>query len=179
MGTTKQLLPVDNRPAAVLCVENIMESGVEDIVVVINPEGSEIASALSGLPITVAVNRLSGSDMATSVRFALSAVDESATGIFVCLCDHPLVASATLAAMGSRHNSEPGAIIIPVFQGKKGHPTLFPHFVLMDMNDTATLRDVVNIHKERILFLDVADEGTVLDMDTPEDYMRILDRCRS
>lgn len=178
MGTVKQLLPVHDRPAVVRCVENIRGSGIADIVVVVSPVGSKVIEALSGLPVAITVNDLPGSDMAASVKTGLNAVDPLSTGIFVCLCDHPLVSSATLIAMGNLHNDVPDQIVIPVFQGRKGHPTLFPHSVFADMEGNATLRDIINLHKESIMFFDVADEGTVLDMDTPEDYQRILDRCK-
>ncbi|HET6459452.1 MAG TPA: nucleotidyltransferase family protein [Syntrophales bacterium] len=178
MGTVKQLLPVHDRPAVVRCVENIRGSKIADVVVVVSPAGSEIIEALSGLPVAITVNALLGSDMAASVRTGLNAVDPFSTGIFICLCDYPLVTSATLSAMGILHNDVPDQIIIPMFQGRKGHPTLFPHFVLADLEGVATLRDILSLHKERILFFDVADEGTVLDMDTPEDYQKILERCR-
>ncbi len=179
MGTTKQLLPVDHCPAIVRCIENIRDSGVDDIVVVVGPEGAEIVKVLKGLPVAIAVNDLPESDMAASVRAGLSAVDSSSTGVFVCLCDHPLVLSATLKAMAGKHAMKLNAIIIPMFRGRKGHPTLFPRFVLDDIKNLVTLRDVINCHKEKILFFNADDEGVVLDMDTPEDYQIILDRCRS
>ena len=179
MGTSKQLLPVDNRPAVVRCVENIRGSGVDDIVVVINPEGNEIVRALSGFPVTIAVNNLSGSGMAESVKIGLSVVDGGSTGIFICLSDHPLVTPATLKAMSREHNARPDVIIIPVFQGRRGHPTLFPHFILGELNKHSTLREVIGSHADKIIFFNVTDKGVVMDMDTPEDYQKILEMCRS
>jgi CTP:molybdopterin cytidylyltransferase MocA len=115
--------------------------------------------------------------MAESVRVGLGAVDGSSTGIFICLSDHPLVVTATLNAMGREHNVSPDAIIIPMFQGRRGHPTLFPRFILEELRIHSTLRDVINSHKDKILFFNVADEGVVMDMDTPEEYQKILERC--
>jgi len=74
-------------------------------------------------------------------------------------------------------SASPGRIIIPVYQGRKGHPTLFPYHVIMELRKCETLRDLIHSHGERILYLGVTDEGTVLDMDTPEDYQKILERC--
>ena len=177
MGTSKQLLRVDNQPAVVRCVENIRDSGVDDIVVVINPEGNEIVGALRGFPVTIAVNNLSGSDMAESVRVGLSVIDGGSTGIFICLSDHPLVTPATLKAMSREHDARPDVIIIPVFQGRRGHPTLFSRFILEELNKHSTLRDVISSRADKICFLNVADEGVVMDMDTPEEYQKILERC--
>ena len=177
MGTAKQLLPVDNRPAVVRCTENIRDSGVDDMVVVVNPEADEIVGVLKEYPVNIAVNDLPESDMAESVRMGVSAIDGASTGIFICLCDHPLVTSATLSAMGREHNARPDLIIIPTFHGRRGHPTLFPRSILEEVKKHFTLRDLISSHKDRILFFHVADEGVVLDMDTPEEYKKILEKC--
>jgi CTP:molybdopterin cytidylyltransferase MocA len=42
-----------------------------------------------------------------------------------------------------------------------------------------TLRDIINRDSGRIRFIDVDDEGVMLDMDTKEDYERILEKVRS
>lgn len=177
MGAVKQLLPVDNRPAVIRCMESIINAGVDDVIVVVNPEGNEVVRALKEFPVTIAVNDLSECDMAASVRVGLNVIDSSSTGIFVCLSDHPLVASATLNAMGGEHNASPDAIIIPMFQGRRGHPTLFPRFILEEVKKHSTLRDVIGSYKDKIFFFNVADEGVVIDMDTPEEYQKILERC--
>ncbi|HVO66352.1 MAG TPA: nucleotidyltransferase family protein [Syntrophales bacterium] len=177
MRTKKQLLPIDNRPAIVRCVESILNSGVADIVVVVNPEGNEIVRSLSEFPVAIAVNYSLESDMAESVRVGLKVIGSFSTGVFICLSDHPLVASATLQAMGREHQARPDAIIIPMFHGRRGHPTLFPCHILAELKKYSTLRDVISSDKDRIFFFDVADEGVVMDMDTPEEYQKILERC--
>ena len=176
MGAPKPLLPVRGRPAVVRCLECLRDSQVADIVLVVNPEGGDIVNAAGGFPVRVAVNELPGSDMAGSVKAGMFLVEHDATGILVCLCDHPLVSPDTIASMTSAHSRMPGAIVIPAFRGRKGHPTLFPRRILEDLGTFATLRDLIGHHPAKILLLDVDDEGVVLDMDTPEDYQRILDR---
>jgi len=177
MGTAKQLLPVADRPAVVRCTESIRDSGVDNIVVVVNPEGNEIVRVLKDFPVTIAVNDLPEGDMASSVRVGLNVINDSSTGIFICLCDYPLATSATLSAMSREHNVRSDAIIIPTFQGRRGHPTLFPRFILEEVKKHPTLRDVISSHKDKIFFFSVADEGVVLDMNTPEEYQKILERC--
>ena len=179
MGTKKQLLPIQGRPAVVRCLESLRDSQVVDVVIVVNPEGTDIVEATKEFPVRVAVNELPGSDMAASVKAGMAGIDDDATGILICPCDHPLVLAETLKAMLSAHAREPEAIIIPVYRGRKGHPTLFPRFVLEDFGKFATLRDVIGHHRAMISLLDVDDEGVILDMDTPEDYLRIRNRSGS
>jgi len=176
MGAPKPLLPLQGRPAVVRCLESLRDSGIAEIVLVVNPEGGDIVIAAKDIPFQVAVNELPGSDMAASVRAGLELVNRDATGVLICLCDHPLVRPETIEAMVSLHARRPDAIIIPAYRGRKGHPTLFPRFVLEDLGKVATLRDVIGQHRAKISLLDVDDDGVILDMDTPEDYRKILER---
>ena len=176
MGAKKQLLPIQGRAAVVRCLESLRDAQFAEIVLVVNREAGDVADAAKDFPVRVAVNEIPESDMAASVKTGLACIDRNATGVLICLCDHPLVRPATLEAMVSTHARMPDAIIIPVYHGRKGHPTLFPSVFLEDLGKHATLRDVIGHHHAKISFLNVDDEGVILDMDTPEDYRRILDR---
>lgn len=176
MGRCKQLLPLPDRPAVVRCVETLLAAGVDEVVVVIGPEGDAVAQAIADLPVTVVRNEDPESDMAGSVRVGLAALGRSAERIFVSLCDHPLVAPQTLAAMRRQGAERPEAIVIPCHRGRKGHPTLFPRLLLEEIESLPTLREVIGRHSEVVSFLETEDEGTVLDMDTWEDYQRLLGR---
>jgi molybdenum cofactor cytidylyltransferase len=176
MGKPKQLLPLDGKPVIKLCLECIIASGVADIVVVLGRNGNEVGQAMGNVPAKIAYNTSPESEMAESVRTGLRKTDTSATGVLVCLSDHPLVAPDTVRTLVQEHSKEPGAIIIPLYRGRKGHPTLFPLSLVREVFSGITLRDVIARHAARVIAVDVPDEGVVLDMDTPGDYERI--RCR-
>ena len=74
------------------------------------------------------------------------------------------------------HVMHPESIIIPSYQGRRGHPTLFPHAVIEDLFRSATLREVIIAHAGKVRLVDVADDGVVLDLDTPADYERAQGR---
>jgi CTP:molybdopterin cytidylyltransferase MocA len=118
--------------------------------------------------------------MADSVRTGLGHLSQGATGILVALADHPLVSQETVRALAERHRQEPDAIVIPVHDGAKGHPTLFPRACLEDIRELPTLREVIARHREKVRLVPVADEGVVLDMDVWDDYLAIAERfgCR-
>lgn len=69
-------------------------------------------------------------------------------------------------------------LLNPVFHGRNGHPTLFPRSLLKEINTDTSLRGVIGRHAGRVSFHPVEDEGVVLDMDTPADYRRMLQKCR-
>lgn len=176
MGRPKQLLPLGNKPVIRHCIDNIIAAGIQEIVVVVSPHAQAIAEALSGLPVRIAVNNTIDGDMAGSVRVGLKAIDQSSSGVLVCLVDHPLATVDTMKTLARTHAESPDKIIIPSYNGKRGHPSLFPMTILHEIFVADTLRGVVRKNEGRVRIIDVPDEGVVLDMDTPEDYEQVLKR---
>ena len=181
MGRPKPLLPVGDRPSVVRCIEALRHAGVAEVVVVVakGGVGDAVARAVTHLGATIATNPDAGSDMAGSIRVALAAADPSASGVLVALCDHPLVAPGPVSVLRAAHTLHPDAILVPVYEGRKGHPTLFPRAILEEIAALPTLRDVVRKDSARVREIDVRDEGVVLEMDTPEEYARLLSRLPS
>lgn len=172
MGRPKQLLPLPDRPALRRCVEGVIAGGAPEVIVVI-AGGSGTGRVLDGLPVRIVCNRERESDMAGSVRVGLQDVRESATGVLVCLADHPLVSPDTVRLLLEGHAAHPDRIIIPVHRGRRGHPTLFPRAVISEIRSLPTLRDLLRRFDDRVLLRDVPDEGVILDMDTPADYEKL------
>jgi CTP:molybdopterin cytidylyltransferase MocA len=176
MGLCKQLLQLADHPAVAHCLDTLMAAGVKEIVTVVSPSGEEVAAAVSRYPVVVAVNETDSCDMADSVRTGLSRLTSGPTGILVALADHPLVRPATVRALVDLHRGEQDAILIPVHDGAKGHPTLFPAPLLRDIGGTTTLRDVIGRNRDKVRLVPVADEGVVMDMDVWEDYLAVSER---
>ena len=179
MGTAKQLLPVRGKPAIRLCVEALQSGGLHHPIVVLGSRREECEAALAGLSVTFAVNDDPKSDMAESARIGLRAATPTATGILVCLCDHPLVAPSTYREVSTAHLHYAEQIIIPVYKGRRGHPTLFPSSLLEEIYAGLTMRDIIQRNGDRVTHLALDDEGILLDMDTAQDYARLRARVES
>jgi CTP:molybdopterin cytidylyltransferase MocA len=176
MGRPKQLLELNGRPVIKHCLDCIAASGVTDIVVVLGRNGNEVAQAMGSAPAKIAYNISPESEMVESVRAGLGKIDTSASGVLVCLSDHPLVSPDTLRKIVLTHIEDPESIIVPLFKGRKGHPSLFPLSLVREVFSGLNLRDVIAQHADRVHAVDVPDEGVILDMDTPGDYERVRHR---
>lgn len=174
MGQLKQLLPLGSLTAIEHSINSILSGGVSDVVVVIGPEGAEVSSAIGHLPVMIAENSDSNSDMAASVRVGLNSLKDRLSSVLVFPADHPLVLPDTIKELLTGHQNNPKAIIIPSHNRRRGHPTLFPREIIQEIFESSSLRDVVRRHELMIDFLEVEDCGVVLDMDTPEQYALIL-----
>jgi molybdenum cofactor cytidylyltransferase len=176
MGRLKQLLPLGSKPIIRHCLDNLAAAGIGDTVVVLGQNGSKILDSVKELPVKVVFNKTPESEMAESVRIGLRALHEPSSGVLVHLSDHPLVSVETLKSLVQCHLETSDRIIIPLYEGRRGHPTLFPKPVIDEVFEGLNLRDIVNRDSRRARFLSVVDEGVVLDMDTKEDYERICER---
>lgn len=176
MGTPKQLLPLGGKPAISLCLEALADGGLRDVVVVLGHRGDEVAEAIKGAPVKIVRNENPGGEMAESVRLGLARVEASPTAVVVHLVDHPLVRPETVGALLSAHAENPGRILIPKYKGKRGHPALFPREYLYGLERGLNLREIIRDRADKVLDVDVDDEGVVLDMDTEADYRAMAGR---
>jgi molybdenum cofactor cytidylyltransferase len=176
MGTAKQLLPLGNKTVLRHCLGSILAAGIDNVVAVVGLHGRNIADDMLGFRVKIVFNPDPQSEMADSVRCGLSLIDASSTGILVCLSDHPLVSPDTFRVLLKHHHENPGRIIVPSHQGRRGHPTLFPAQVMGEILSGLRLNEIVNRTPERLICVDVKDEGVLLDMDTPEDYRKVLQK---
>jgi molybdenum cofactor cytidylyltransferase len=111
----------------------------------------------------------------SSLLIALADLPEGATGILVHPVDHPLVRLETLRSLAQLHGKRPDRILVPTFQGKKGHPTLFPSGVFDELQKAPLdqgARSVVYAEPERLLMFETDDPGILRNIDTPDDYAR-------
>lgn len=179
MGQLKQLLPLHDKPIIRHCLDNLITAGIENIVAVLGYHGEEVLIAIQEMPVQIVLNKDQKSEMAESVKIGLRAIAENSSGVLVCLSDHPLISVETLKSLMQCFLETPDKIIIPLFKGKRGHPTLFPRNVIEEIFGGGTLRDIIQKDPDRLRYLDVQDEGVTLDMDTKEDYEKILKKIGS
>ena len=117
------------------------------------------------------------SSLQVGVRSATK-TDSDLRGLAVLTIDRPRVRLDTLARLRAAFLDEPNCIWQPHFQGRSGHPILYPAAVvpeLLRLPDTATARDIVRSQtwRSRRRKLVVEDPGVVDNIDTPADHDRL------
>ena len=153
-----------------------MHAGLETIVVVLGSNRAQIRRVLEDLPVDTAINDRAQSHMAESVSCGLAKMPGAVTGIMVALCDHPLVTPSTYAALNTLHQELPEKILLPVYDGRGGHPTVFPRSLCSAVDQGTPLNRVVRGHPQLVCRVPVDDPGVAYDMDTPADYRRMLSK---
>jgi molybdenum cofactor cytidylyltransferase len=182
MGFPKALLPYprpDGSETTFLghLLDVMNRSRAEPIVVVLGHEGERIRSSLSpaswgrARPI---VNERYREGMLTSILSGLEEVEKSpAEGCLVLPVDHPDVSPEIVDLLIGRYEQTPRPILLPVFQGRRGHPVLFSRAVFDEIRrapESVGARQVVWDHQGDLLEVEVQDPGIGRDVDTPGDY---------
>lgn len=93
--------------------------------------------------------------------------------------DAPLVTPDTVATLIAVFSATGAPIVRARFGGKNGHPVVFSRAVfdqLRAADPQAGAKAVLRAHAGAIVNVDVADPAVVGDVDTPEDYRRLLGR---
>jgi len=89
--------------------------------------------------------------------------------------DHPLVTETTINKMIDSFINDKDKIIIPKYNGRRGHPVIFPKSLFSQIC-TAPIekgaRVVVHQNEDRVLEVETDDESVVINIDTPEDYKK-------
>lgn len=103
--------------------------------------------------------------MYSSVKKALEYVN--AERFFLTPGDYPLISPKVYKSL-TEHT---GTVVIPTFEGKKGHPVLLDKSIrqqVMNRDDFQSLRDVICANES--VLVPVGCRGVLLDIDTLEDY---------
>jgi CTP:molybdopterin cytidylyltransferase MocA len=172
MGRPKALLPICGRTFLENILHAIERSSLGYTIVVTGPHHDEITGRIP-LP-NVVFNPNYEQGMITSFQTAIRALPSSAQGAMLFLVDHPLVDPGTINSLIAHF--EPSRIVVPVFEGRRGHPVLFASDVLEEILDlTASQGANIVVRKDpaRILEVPVREHGILVDVDTPEDFERL------
>lgn len=175
MGLCKQTLPLGGKPVIAHVLDSVFGAVTDGVTVVTGKHAAEIRNVLQGINVQVVENTVQTPDMASSVRMGLAAMEPVPESVMICLSDHPLVRMETIKQLLESRRTFPGYILIPEYQGRGGHPVIFPGKLLALLSQGGTLREIIRNHGDRVIRIPVDDCGVVTDMDTPEDYKKIQD----
>lgn len=97
----------------------------------------------------------------------------------VCLVDHPCVSSRLLQSLIARFQESGKLIVLPTYQGRRGHPVLFSARLFDELRAAPLAvgaRHVVHQHPGDILEVPTDEEGVLLNTNDRAAYEKIVKR---
>ena len=176
MGVFKPLLPLGKGTVLSHCVDIFRANGMDRIVVVTGNRADEVAITAVQAGAEPAYNVDFERGMYSSVLTGVRALDD-VSAFFLLPVDIPLVRRETIGRLVEEFLLAGPSVLYPRFNGERGHPPLIgcgliPAILAHD--GTGGLRTVLERHEQAARDLDVADFGTVYDLDHPAEYERAL-----
>lgn len=133
--------------------------------------GANIKRALAGADVFIRPAPDWAEGMAASLRTGVAALAPQAEGVCVFLGDMPLVPAGLCGALVEAAE-QAGYAARPRFEGKPGHPVAFTRAAFADLlaleGDTGATA-LLKARGPAVAYLDTADSGVLLDIDTPAD----------
>jgi molybdenum cofactor cytidylyltransferase len=173
MGVDKLSLPWRRKTVLEHCFETLLQSEVQEIVVVLGNRNQRVKNRFQVWKTKVVVNPYSKMGMSTSVRSGLEAIHPNCHGILIALGDQPFLKKRTINALISAFDQGKGGIVVPSFRGRRGHPVIFHKRYkkeLLNLKGDVGGRSIIERHPEDVRVLHLRSEGVIMDVDTWQDY---------
>ncbi|MBN2041533.1 MAG: NTP transferase domain-containing protein [Spirochaetes bacterium] len=174
MGAFKPLLKFGNLTIIEFVINLFLNSGIEDITVVTGHRSDELSERLSKLKVNKVYNADYETGMFSSVLAGVRSLSEC-DAFFLLPVDIPLIRKYTITGLMDAFSNNNSDVVYPVFQNRRGHPPLLSSNIVHDILGyngegglAGLLSQYTNITEHR-----VADNGILLDCDTPDDYFNL------
>src|SRR4029453_3232132 len=173
MGRPKALLPLRGKTFLENILAAISSSPVEETCVVVGHHRDEIERHVVP-PARIIFNPDYEQGMITSLQAGISSLPSRTSGALLFLVDHPLVDSETIALLVGKVGG--ARMFLPTFEGRRGHPVLFGSAILQEILGLSAVQGAnIVVHKDpdRIVEVSVNSPGILVDVDTPEDFLKL------
>jgi molybdenum cofactor cytidylyltransferase len=190
-GQPKQLLDWRGTPFVRVVAQTALSAGLDPVLVVTGAYAEEVETALQGLPVQIVRNGAWQEGQASSIRASINALTPSVPaghlphfqrkwgrtggGIFL-LADQPQVTVPVLQALVEYHRLDLPPVLAPMVQDARANPVLFDRVAFPDL---LSLQGDVGgrgiFYKYPPAYLPWHDDRLLLDVDTPEQYRRLVE----
>jgi molybdenum cofactor cytidylyltransferase len=177
MGDHKILLAwSDGRTVIEQIITQVQAAQIDPIYVVIGHRADEVHAKVTPFGVQTVYNpEYAVGELLSSLKAGLRALPAEINGVMVILGDQPGIQPGVIRQVAAAFISGQGEIIAARYNGERGHPIVIHRRYwdeLLALPSTSAPRDVINRHKEALVFVDVIGQMPLADIDTPEDYVR-------
>ncbi|MFC2043055.1 selenium cofactor biosynthesis protein YqeC [Chloroflexota bacterium] len=176
MGQPKQIMNFRSKPLVRIAARTALAAGLAPVIVVTGAINNQVKAALEGLPITIAHNPDWHSGQSTSVAAGINATPTRTGSAIFLLADQPLVSESMIRKLVELHAHSLSPIVAPSINRHRSNPVLFDRDAFSDLlNLSGDIGGRALFSKHQVCWLPWVDTTSAIDIDTPDDYQRLLD----
>lgn len=179
MKTNKLLLELNNKKIIQHVLENIKNSSVDIITVVVGHEKEKVIDSIKEYGVEILENPEYTLGMSASLKEAVKNVlsEEKSEAIMIFTGDMPFLKVSTINAVIDKYKETKALIAVPRYNGRRGHPVLIAKKLLpelLNISGDVGARMVLNSHRDEIEWVEVEDRGIHFDIDSQDVYHSVL-----
>jgi molybdenum cofactor cytidylyltransferase len=186
MGSPKLLLDVNGKTVIARVLTALGEAGLANRLVVLHPQDMLLKTEVETYGGRALLPPTPPPEMRDSIEIGLKCVADEilANGEpadphqpwFLVPADHPVIDPETVTILLHAAAKNPGQIVVPTHDGRRGHPTVFAwkHALQIDQIPVGLgFNWIVERASADVVEIPFASSGVLVDLDTPEDYERL------
>ena len=178
LGRPKQLLPIGGEPLLRHTLRAMLNSALDDVVVVVGHEAEAVRAAIADLPVRVVRNPDYALGQSTSVIAGLGALTPTTEAAIFLLGDQPGTRPEVIDALITTWRATHAPIVAPQYTGGIGNPVLFAPSVfpeLLTLKGDRGARSIVRAYQRqgRLEIVPIGHPAPP-DVDTESDYAALL-----
>jgi molybdenum cofactor cytidylyltransferase len=173
MGKTKALLPFGETTFLGQIISVVKSSDVDRVSVVLGADAERIKKSVDLSGVEVVINKDYRKGQLSSLIAAMESIPPTTEAILICLVDNPFINRIVINGIVSKFRETGSPIVMPVFEKKRGHPTLFAASLFKELLSAPMdegARYVVKCNAENVEEVEVDDGKVLAGINTPEDY---------
>jgi molybdenum cofactor cytidylyltransferase len=171
----KLLLPYKGKPVIARVVENILNAGLEELIVVTGHEEEKLRMALQGMTVLFAPNPRYPTGMTSSIQEGIRKA--KGKGYMICLSDMVWIRADEYALLKDSFEKQlcidDKCICLPVYKDVKGNPVIFSSWykpAILKHEAKEGCKEIVNSNKKNNFLVTMSNPHVLKDIDYPEDY---------
>lgn len=162
-------------------MQNLWACKKSELIIVMSNNDNNLLDGESSEEIRVVVNPHFKKGMTTSIQAGVKAAKESNNGYMICLADQPLMQKKDYDEIINRfeliYAHDKDCIIIPTYRGQKGNPVIFSSSyrqTILDHQHMEGCKEIVKANKQHVYVVAMDSDRVLRDVDTPEDYKKLI-----
>ena len=175
MGFPKMLLKLNGKTMIENVLDNVAKSDSDSILVVLGAGMEDLIDLVMKYNVKYCYNKNYSDGMLSSVQCGFKNLPSDTAATLVFQGDQPFINSAVINMVIKAYKTSGKGIIIPVYEGKRGHPLLLDKKYsdqVEKLDPAQGLRSITYLNSDDILEVQTNEPGILRDFDTYDDYIK-------
>jgi molybdenum cofactor cytidylyltransferase len=177
MGFLKQTANIKGKSLLELVLDKVRKFPFHEIIIVLGYKHEEVMKTLKLEYEKVVINEEYEKGMSSSLKKGVLNISKDSEAFAIFLADMPLIKEESIEKVINEFNERSCLIVAPIFNKVIGHPVIFHRNLIpeiINLEGDIGAKKVIEKYKDEACFIEIDDEGVLIDIDAPKDLEEVL-----